>query len=220
MTAEALYVALEGWEASGKSTQADLLAAVLDAVRVREPGGTSLGAGIRSLLLDGEEVSPRAEALLFAADRAHLIETVVRPALESGRSVVSDRSFLSSLAYQGHGRGFGVEELRHLNLWALGGTVPDLVVYLHMPLELAAARMGRERDRLESEAEVFHRAVVEGYSELARADPEHWVEVNAEGSVAEVQNRIRRALTERLGSELPLLAENGNSGGGGGPGAR
>ena len=207
MTTGAVYVALEGWEASGKSTQADLLAEVLEAVRVREPGGTALGDGIRGLLLHGAEVAPRAEALLFAADRAHLIETVVRPALEAGHNVVSDRSYLSSLAYQGHGRGFGVEELRRLNLWALGGTIPDLVVYLHMPLEQAAARLGHDRDRLESEAEAFHRSVVEGYSDLVRNDPDHWAEVDAGGSVVEVQNRIRSTLAERLGLDLPLLTE-------------
>ncbi len=207
MTTGPVYVALEGWEASGKSTQADLLAEALDAVRVREPGGTGLGTGIRSLLLDGEEVSPRAEALLFAADRAHLIETVVGPALRNGRNVVSDRSFLSSLAYQGHGRGFDIGELRRLNLWALGGTIPDLVVFLYIPLEVATARLGRERDRLESEAGAFHRAVVEGYLELAREDPGRWVKIDAGGTVAEVQNRIRSVLGQRLGLDLSPVGE-------------
>ena len=213
MTTGPLYVALEGWEASGKSTQADLLASALDAVRVREPGGTELGVGIRSLLLDGGEVTPRAEALLFAADRAHLVDTVVGPALGRGRNVVSDRSFLSSLAYQGHGRGFDVDELRRLNLWALGGTVPDLVVYLYIPLELATARMGGERDRLESETGAFHRAVVEGYLRLAREEPGRWVKIDAEGTVAEVQNRIRSALSERFGLDLPSVEEASGSGG-------
>ena len=185
------YIALEGGEGSGKSTQARMLAKRLDAVATREPGGTDLGGRLRSLLLDPGEapVGPRAETLLMAADRAQHIVQVVRPALEAGRHVVSDRSVFSSLAYQGGGRELGVDEVRALNEWALDGCWPDRVVLLDLTAEAARARLRRGLDRLEQEADAFHHRVRATYLELAATD-DRFAVIDADGSVDEVAARV------------------------------
>ena len=194
------FIALEGGEASGKSTQADRLAARLGAVRTREPGGTALGARIRSLLLDDvtAELDPRTEALLMAADRAQHLAEVVRPALEAGRDVVTDRSAGSSLAYQGFGRGLPLEEVRWLSTWATRDRWPDLTLLVVVPAEEAAARMTDAPDRLEAAGDAFHQRVADGFRELAAADPEHWVVIDGTGTVDEVGARIDAAVAERL----------------------
>ena len=185
------YIAFEGWEASGKSTQAELLAERLDAVFTREPGGTELGSRIRDLLLgDGPVPTPRAEALLFAADRAQHIAEIVEPTLAGGRHVVTDRSYGSTLAYQGHGRGQSLDDLWTLVEWASGGVLPDLVVLLDVPLDLAEDRLGPERDRLEREAATFAERVVAGFEELAGADPARWMLVDGSGDVDAVAARV------------------------------
>ena len=156
MTARGRYIALEGWEGSGKSTQAELLAASRDAVLTREPGGTELGASLRGLLLHAEggtAPTDRAEALMFAADRAQHVAHVIAPALAAGRDVVTDRSYGSTLAYQGYGRGLPQEELRTLIDWAsrrpesVPGLpeilLPDIVVLLDMPMTAADTRVHR-----------------------------------------------------------------------------
>jgi dTMP kinase len=189
-----LYIAFEGWEASGKSTQAELLARRLDAVLSREPGGTDLGREIRELLLgDGPVPTSRAEALLFAADRAQHISEVVRPALEAGRHVVTDRSYGSTLAYQGHGRGQSLDDLWLLTRWASDGVLPDLVVLLEVPLGEADDRLGSERDRLEREAMDFSERVVAGFSKLAVEDPARWVVVDGSDDVDAVAERVWQA---------------------------
>ncbi|MGH9269130.1 MAG: dTMP kinase, partial [Acidimicrobiales bacterium] len=139
------WVALEGGDGTGKSTQARLLAGALGAVCTREPGGTAIGSRIRSLVLDAgaAELDHRAEALLLAADRAQHVAEVVGPALARGDDVVSDRSAWSALAYQGAGRGLGVEVVRSVCDWASGGLWPDLVVLLDLAPEVAFARLGR-----------------------------------------------------------------------------
>ena len=159
------WIAFEGGEGSGKSTQARLLAERLDAVLTREPGGTRVGERVRSLLLDPTVVGldARAEALLMAADRAQHVVEVVRPALAAGRVVVSDRSAWSSLAYQGHGRGLGVEAVRTLCDWASDGLWPDLAVLLDVSAAERSDRLKDPPDRMESAGAPFHAAVDQGF---------------------------------------------------------
>jgi dTMP kinase len=188
-------VVLEGGEASGKSTQARLLAERLDAVLTREPGGTALGERVRVLLLD-PAVGPldaRTEALLVAAARAEHVVEVLEPALEAGRTVVSDRFTASSLAYQGYGRGLDVSHVECLNRWATGGLAPDLVILVDVPGDEARSRLrssGRTLDRLESEEAEFHERVAAGFRTLARAEPSRWVIVDGMGTVEEVAARV------------------------------
>lgn len=195
-------IAFEGGEASGKSTQAALLAERLDAVLTREPGGTDVGRRIRAVLLDHAtgELDPRAEALLVAADRAHHVATVVAPALAAGRDVVTDRYVGSSLAYQGYGRGLDVGELLTLSTWATGGLAADVVVLLDVPPAVAAARMGAARDRLESAGGGFHARVADGYRALAAADPDRWAVVDGSGAVDEVAALVLAEVAARLGA--------------------
>lgn len=188
------FLALEGGEGSGKSTQARLLAERLGAVLTHEPGGTDLGRRIRAAVLEpGAQVTARAEALLMAADRAQHVAEVVLPALRAGRSVVSDRFSGSTLAYQGHGRGLRVDELEGISAWAAGGVEPDLFVLLDVPVD-EALRRAAGSDRMEQEDLAFHRRVAEGYRALAAAQPSRWVVVDATGSVAEVAERVGKAV--------------------------
>ena len=192
-------IALEGREASGKSTQAEILARRLDAVLTREPGGTLLGERIRSLLLDPEVTGlhPRAEALLMAADRAQHVTETISPALESGRHVVTDRYSPSTLAYQGHGRGLPLEEIGWVSDWAAGGVGPDLVVLIDVTEEEARRRrVGSDRFELEDTA--FHRRVADGYRQLAADDPELWTVVDGTGTVEEVAAMVWDAVEARL----------------------
>ncbi len=189
------YIAFEGWEASGKATQARLLSQRLDAVLTREPGGTVLGLAIRDLLLgEGPTPTERAEALLFAADRAQHLAEVVEPALAEGRDVITDRSYGSTLAYQGYGRGQSIEELMRLVEWTSGGLLPDLVVLLTVAVDTADDRLGDQRDRMESEDADFATRVVAGFTALAEADPHRWVVVDGAGSIEEVATRVARAV--------------------------
>jgi dTMP kinase len=187
----------EGGEGSGKSTQASRLAARLGAVLTREPGGTDIGRRIRALVLDpaaGSALGMRAEALLLAADRAQHVAEVVRPALEQGVDVVSDRFTGSTLAYQGFGRGLPLEELVLLSSWATGGLEADVVILLDVPAHVAATRMKPEADRMEAAGGAFHRRVAEGYRALAAADPARWRVVDGSGSVEEVESLVLKAL--------------------------
>jgi dTMP kinase len=173
-----LFVTIEGIDRSGKSTQAKRLAAALgdEALLVREPGGTPAGERIRDLLKDpAVDLDPRAEALLFAAARAELVASVIRPALEAGKVVISDRYLDSSLAYQGHARGLGEAEIARMNAWALE---PDLTVLLRIDPAVAAARAGKA-DRFEDEGVVLQRAVAEGYEALVAANPQRWKVIDA-----------------------------------------
>lgn len=193
------FIALEGGEAAGKSTQAALLAARLGALLTREPGGTALGEAIRAVLLDPDQeaLSNRAEALLFAAARAQLVEQVIQPALRSGRHVVTDRFAGSSLAYQSFGRGLPLDEVKALSGFAVHGTWPDLNILIEVPPEVAAARMGKP-DRLESAGADFHERVAEGFLTLAKADPDRWLRISGVGQADEVAARVWEAVTERL----------------------
>ena len=200
--AAARYIALEGAEGCGKSTHAALLAAELDAVLTRETGGTPIGQRIRDILHDNSvcDLTDRAEALLTAADRAHLSETVLRPALAAGRHVVSDRSVYSTLAYQGYGRTLAVDEIRRINEWALAGCWPDLVLFLDVPPEQLERRMrGRHLDRFEREDAQFHARVRDGYCRMADEEPSRWVVIDASGAQERVAAVVRSAVRERLG---------------------
>jgi dTMP kinase len=193
------FVAFEGGEASGKSTQAARLAARIDGVLTHAPGGTPVGAAFRAILLDpATQLSDRAEALLFAADRAQHVAEVIRPELSAGRHVVSDRYIGSSLAYQGFGRGLPVDEVRRLSEWATDGLWPDLVVLLDIDLAVASSRHSGRLDRLEAAGIEFHRRVLEGFRAVAAAEPERWVVVDGAPGVDEVEKLVWSAVVERL----------------------
>lgn len=200
MSERPAYIAFEGAEGSGKSTQAKRLAASIGAVLTRETGGTAVGVRLREILHDHavDHLEPRAEALLTAADRAQHLAEVVEPALRAGRPVVSDRSVYSSLAYQGYGRELDIDEIRHLNDWGIAGRWPDVVVFLDTPDDVIAERMSRrELDRFEAEGEAFHQRVLGGFRELAAAEPDRWITVQAVGSIDAVAERILDALHDR-----------------------
>jgi dTMP kinase len=193
------FIAFEGGEATGKSTQAARLAQRLGAVLTREPGGTAAGERIRSLVLDPDlPVGPRAEALLMAAARAQHVDLVIRPALVTGTHVVSDRFTGSSLAYQGIARALGVDAVAALSAFATDGLSPDVVILLDLPTDVAAARLTGERDRMEREDVGFHAAVAEGFRTLAAADPAHWTIVDAAGTPDEVEAAVWAAVEPRL----------------------
>ncbi len=191
-----LFVTFEGIDRSGKTTQAAMLLDALgdEAVGVREPGGTPAGERVRDVLKDPEvTLSAEAEALLFAAARAELVRQVIRPALEAGRVVVSDRFLDSSLAYQGTARGLGVERVAAVNALATGGLEPDLTLLLDLDAEAAFARAGEE-DRFEQEGAALQRAVAMAYSELADADPGRWRRIAADRPAEEVHADVLTAV--------------------------
>jgi dTMP kinase len=200
-TPQGVFIALDGPEGAGKTTQvlhlAERLRSLgLEVVTTREPGGTALGEAIRDLLLDpaSRGICPQAEMLLFAAARAQSAEEVVRPALEAGRVVLSDRSVYASLAYQGHARGLGIEVVRYVNEVATGGLYPDLALILDVPPEVGLERVSRARgvgglDRVEGEEAAFHHRVREGFLRLGREDPRVRVIPATEG-MEEVAARI------------------------------
>jgi|EndMetStandDraft_8_1072994.scaffolds.fasta_scaffold170930_2 dTMP kinase len=202
MGAAPVYIAFEGTEGSGKSTHAIRLAAALDAVATKETGGTAIGERLRAILHDTTvaDLDDRAEALIVAADRAQHLARVVLPALAAGRSVVSDRSVFSTLAYQGYGRGLDLADLHRLNDWAMHGRWPDLVVFLDVDDDVAASRLaGRELDRFEQAGEAFHRRVVDGFRALAARDPDRWVVIRPDGDKAAVAACIHAEVAARLG---------------------
>jgi dTMP kinase len=173
-------IAFEGGEGSGKSTQARILAERLGALHTFEPGDTPLGITVREVLLDRAnlEITPRAEALLMAADRAQHVEEVIRPALAAGRTVVTDRYTPSSIAYQGYGRQLDPGEIANLSAWATRELWPDLIVLLEVPLSVSRERTGGARDRVEAAGADFHRRVHDGFLQQAITDPERFVVVD------------------------------------------
>ena len=194
------FIAVEGADGTGKSTQARLLAERLGALFTREPGGTPLGERIRALVLDpsGDPPVDRAEALLMAAARAQHVAEVVEPALAAGRDVVSDRYVASSVAYQGYGRGLGAEAIMAVNRFATDDLQPDLVVLILVDAPVAVRRLGDHLDRIEQAGDAFQTAVVAAYSEMAIADPDRWLVVDGNGTVEEVAARVAAAVEERL----------------------
>ena len=205
--ARGLFLTFEGGDGSGKSTQAALLTEYLTGagrtvVHSREPGGTELGIELREIVLHRRgHIAPRAEALLYAADRAHNIATVVRPALERGDIVIQDRYLDSSVAYQGAGRVLDPGEVREVSLWATEGLLPDLTVLLDLDIETGRARLDDARtryDRLEAEAAEFHHRVREGYLALAAAEPGRFLVLDATDPVEVLAGRIRDRVSELL----------------------
>jgi dTMP kinase len=201
-----LFVVFEGGEGAGKSTQAKLLSEALrrdghKVLMTREPGATEAGAQIRRLLLDGGQLAPRAEALLYAADRAHHVATVIRPALNRGAVVISDRYIDSSLAYQGAGRTLPVQEVAWLSAWATGGLKPDLVILLDVEPTIGLRRVAERgaADRLESESTAFHERVRFGFLDLAAAEPSRYVVVDA----AEAPEQVAATVVRRVEQLLP-----------------
>jgi dTMP kinase len=202
-----LWITLEGGDGSGKTTQAELLESWLAAsghtvLRTREPGGSEVGQLIRDIVLHHRgDIAPRAEALLYAADRAHHVATVVRPALDRGEIVLQDRYLDSSVAYQGAGRVLDGAEVRDLSLWATEGALPDLTLLLD--LEPAAARVRLDSadkpfDRLEAEKLDFHTRVREAFLALAQAEPERFLVLDASASPERIAEQIRARVTSLL----------------------
>ena len=194
-----MFISFEGIDGSGKTTQARLLADWLrvegrDVVTIREPGGTPLGERIRELLLAQGDVSPWAEAALFAAARAELVERVIRPALDRGADVVSDRFVDSSLAYQGIARGLGVDAVLELNREAVQGVLPDVTFLLLVPPEAAGARLGPSLDRIEDTGPAFHAQLDRAYRELAERFPERIVPLDGELPQDELAELVRAEL--------------------------
>jgi len=202
-----LFLTFEGGDGSGKSTQSALLKAWLTeqgrtVVSTREPGGTEVGDEIREIVLHRRgHIVPRAEALLYAADRAQHVSTVVRPALERGDIVLQDRYLDSSVAYQGVGRELEAGEIRDLSLWAAEGLLPDITVLLDLDVAIGRGRLDESRtryDRLESEAAEFHTRVREAYLQLAAAEPERFLVLDATLPVDELAARIRARVSAAL----------------------
>jgi dTMP kinase len=202
-----VFIAFEGGDGAGKSTQVRLLAEAFGAAGrqvlvTRQPGGTPLGTRIRELVLHGDHVSPRAEALLFAADKAHHVEEVIRPALEAGDVVITDRYVDSSVAYQGAGRDLGADEIHQLQMWAVDDLVPDLTVVVDVTAAEGRRRRGATHDRLESEADQYHEAVRAHFLAMARGNPQRYLVVDGTRPAETIHAEVHRACTVR--GWLPL----------------
>lgn len=195
------YIAFEGLEGCGKSTHVKRLATRLNAVMTREPGGTVVGSMLRNILIDpaNTNLSPRAEALLMASDRAQHIAELISPTLASGQHVVTDRSVYSSLAYQGYGREQDLAELKRINDWAIGGLWPELVIYIEVPTAILIERMKkRELDRFEREDSEFFKRVADGFSQMAAADPKRWLIIDGTPDKDDLEKIISTGVQERL----------------------
>ena len=202
-----IFITFEGGDGTGKTTQVRLLAEWLTeqgrtVVTTREPGGTEVGTALREIVLHHRgEIDPRAEALLYAADRAQHVGTLVRPALERGDVVVQDRYIDSSVAYQGAGRVLDATEIKRISLWATGDLVPDLTVLLDLPGDVARARLAGEQkecDRLENERDDFHERVRAGFLALAANEPQRFLVVDA----AQEIDQIALVIRDRVGALL------------------
>lgn len=197
------FVSFEGGDGVGKSTQLRLLAEWLTerghrVVVTREPGGTPLGAELRQIVMHGDHIDPRAEVLIYAADRAHHVATVVRPALEEGDVVLSDRYMDSSIAYQGYGRELGEFEVQRISMWATDGLLPDLTVLLDLDPTVGLSRLTEHPDRLERAGLEFHVRTRQGFLDRAASEAERWLVVDAQAPVEEIAGHIRSRVAEVL----------------------
>ncbi len=218
------FIVFEGGEGAGKTTQMAALVKWLEArgervVTTREPGGSSIGSRIRDILLDpaAAEMDPRAEALLYAADRAQHVSEVILPALRAGKTVISDRFVDSSLAYQGVARGLGVEEIYRISEWGTGGVMPDVVFYLDIEPAAALDRIGDQPDRIEQEEQEFHEKVAQGYHQLAQRFSSRFVVLDATKSPSQVHARVIEVIGERNLRQVAPLSDGGRSIGRPGP---
>jgi len=203
-----LFITFEGGDGVGKSTQLRLLADTVresgrEVVTTREPGGTDLGVEIRNIVLHHRgDIAPRAEALLYAADRAHHVQTLVRPALDRGAVVIQDRYFDSSVAYQGAGRVLSGDEVRNISMWATENLIPDLTILLDLDPATARVRLddqNKEFDRLENEKSEFHARVRDGFLALAETEPERWLVVDAALPIDDIARVIHERFATLLG---------------------
>lgn len=190
-----VFIAFEGGDGAGKSTQVHRLAERLRSlghapVLTRQPGGTALGEALRDLVLHGEAMSPRAEALIFAADKAQHVDELIRPGLAEGRVVITDRYTDSSVAYQGAGRDLGADEVYSLQMWAVGGLVPHLTVIVDITAEEGRRRRGEVHDRMESETDGFHEAVRDHFQALAASDSQRYLVVDGVADPDEIASQV------------------------------
>ena len=196
---DGLFIAFEGGDGAGKSTQVALLRDALEAVSrtvtvTRQPGGTDLGRQIRDLVLHGDHVAPRAEALLFAADKAHHVDQLIKPALAVGDVVLTDRYTDSAVAYQGAGRELGAQEIHDLNMWAVDGVVPDLTVVVDVSAQEGRRRRGEVQDRLESEQDAFHESIRAHFLAMAQGDPQRYLVVDGTLPPAQIHAQVLERL--------------------------
>lgn len=194
------FIAFEGGDSAGKSTQVRQLAATLEAVGrevviTRQPGGTALGSALRDLVLHGQAVTPRAEALIFAADKAQHVQEVILPSLARGAVVITDRYTDSSVAYQGAGRSLGAQEVADLQAWAVGGLTPDLTVLIDVDPAEGRRRRGGSHDRMESEDDTFHHAVRQHFLTMAQAAPQRYLVVDGCAAARDIARQVRTRLT-------------------------
>lgn len=202
-----MFITFEGPDGSGKTTQVKLLAEYLEArgrsvVLTREPGGTAISEQIRQVILTKKNLAMRheTEALLFSAARAQIVSELIRPALAENKIVLCDRYADSTMAYQGYGLGLDLEALRAITKFATGGLVPNLTFYVDVPVEVGLARRQQgETNRLDVKAAEYHRRVRDGFMQLVRAEPQRWVVIDGTRTIDEVQQDIRKVLSERLG---------------------
>lgn len=199
MTDSGYFIAFEGGDGAGKSTQVRHLVAALEeagreVVVTRQPGGTTLGSALRDLVLHGEHITPRAEALIFAADKAQHVQEVILPSLARAAVVVTDRYTDSSVAYQGAGRSLGADEVAHLQSWAVGGLTPHLTVLVDVDPGEGRRRRGGTHDRMESEADAFHAAVREHFLAMAKGAPERYLVVDGSAPAHEIAAQVRQRL--------------------------
>ncbi|EKI4474807.1 dTMP kinase [Staphylococcus pseudintermedius] len=203
-----LFITIEGPEGSGKTTVVQAVSEQLtqhyDVMTTREPGGVQTAEAIRQILLDGETMDARTEALLFAASRREHLVAKVLPALSQGRLVICDRFIDSSLAYQGYARKIGVKEVQAINDFAIEGRYPDLTIYLDIPAEVGRTRIEsnrRAQNRLDKESVAFHERVVEGYQQLIAQDPKRFAVINANQSIEQVVTAALQVILQKIDAQ-------------------